>query len=118
MEKITNTIPVPVLEKLLAVLVSLSSEKPLHEMVFLFFDKLPQLFNFLYGKNSKRIDKDALHQLFTLEKTLSPAHSRVREIAKSMFVNPEHTDVSIVLVPSLLSTETPSKLMIQLLEKI
>lgn len=114
--KITHPISVPVLEKLLAVLVSLSTQKPFHEMVFLFFDKLPQHFNFLYGKQSKRIDKDALHHLFTLEKTLSPVHSRVREIAKSMFVNPEHTYLSTVLVPSLLSTETTTKLMIQLLD--
>ena len=115
LDKITNAISVPVLEKLLAVLVSLSSRKPFHAMVSLFFDKLPQHLNFLYGKQSKRIDKDALHHLFDLEKTLSPAQSRIHEIAKSIFVSPDHKYISTVLVPALLSTETRTKLITQLL---
>ena len=110
LDKITNPISVPVLEKLLAVLVSLSSQKSFHEMVSLFFDKLPQYFNVLYGKQSKSINKDALHHLFDLEKALSPAQSRIHEIAKSMFGNPDHKYISTVLVPALLSTETRTKL--------
>lgn len=116
LEKITRTISVPVLETLLAVLVSLSHEKPFHNLVSLYFEKLPQFFNFLYSNQSSRIQKDALNHLFALEKTSSPANSRIHEIAKTMFVNPTYKYVSGVLVPSLLSTETSTKLISRLLD--
>ena len=115
LEKMTNTISVPVLEKLLAVLVSLSNEQPFQNMVSLYFDKLPATFDVLYGKESERIQKDALHHLIALDSALSPTNSLINEIAIAMFVNPKHKYVSTVLVPSLLSSGTSAKLVSRLL---
>ncbi len=115
LEKITQPISVPVLEKLLAVLVSLSAEQPFHNMVSRYFDTLPASFDVLYGKQSGRIQKDALHHLFALDAALSPANDLINEIAIAMFVNPEHKYVSTVLVPLLVSSGTPTKLMSRLL---
>ena len=116
LEKTANGISLPVLEKMIAVLAMLSKEKAFYGLVSNHFDTLPQSFEQLYGKQSKRVRKDALSHLFALDKTLSPADEKVNELAQAMFVDPEHSDICGVLIPSLLTTKTPTKLMGRLLD--
>ncbi|MGK2863151.1 MAG: 2OG-Fe(II) oxygenase [Chitinophagaceae bacterium] len=115
LEKVTEEISLPVLEKLLAVLRTLALHGELYHFAIGLMAQLPKHFKMLYTKTKNQINASAIADLFWIEKNLAPSKTWIDDMAEVLIEKAMRQYIHDVLAPQLLivkdQTEFTGKLL-------
>ncbi|SDC16363.1 2OG-Fe(II) oxygenase [Niabella drilacis] len=109
-EKLTETITLPVLKQLVAVLQEMAGDKKLHSIAAAQTGDLPGYFKSVYSRDPGRVDAGTLHHLLWMAKKASPVAAWIQEILPILTKDLQRSYVHKVLAPLLLQVKDGSKL--------
>ncbi|WP_084490112.1 hypothetical protein [Niabella ginsenosidivorans] len=109
-EKLTETITLPLLEQLVALLREMTADKRLHNIAATQIDKLPHYFESVYHQTADRVNSQTLGYLFWFTKNAAPAAKWMQEMAAILTKDLRRSYVHKILVPLVLSVKDSSEL--------
>lgn len=115
LKKVTDTITLPLLEKLIVVIKSLATKNELKPIADEEMERLPGYFNALKAKSQLNISANALSNIFWIAENMSPTKTWTEEIATAITTNLQRQYVHAILVPQLLEVKNATELTTELL---